>query len=134
MQNEYIGVFKKDERGSTIWNDLKALKTLIKELPAGKYHFKISKFKENRSIEQNYYYWKLLSIIANQIGYEKEEMHEIFKYKFLRRTRENEITGELYDYIKSTKKLKIPEFTEYINKIKRYVDIELQIKLPNTFE
>lgn len=134
MKNEYMGVFKKTNEGETIWKDKEGLKKLINDLPAGSYHFKISKYKTNRTIEQNAYYWKLLQIIADEIGYEKDEMHEIFKYKFLRRVKEDIKTGELFEYIKSTKKLKVPEFTEYIEKIKRYVNINLEIKLPNTFE
>ena len=40
----------------------------------------------NRSNEQNSLYWKWINIMSEETGFTKEEMHELIKYKFLKRT------------------------------------------------
>ncbi len=77
--------------------------------------------------------WKLIEIIAREIGYEVEEMHDIFKYKFLQKTFEDR-NGNLIKGIGSTRKLNVKDFTNYINKIKRFCAEELEIKLPESFD
>ena len=70
-----------------------------------------------RSDEQNKYYWGvIISILGDNFGYEKDEMHEILKKKF---------------GIKSTSDLKSPEFKEYINKIIVWAASDLGIALPD---
>lgn len=130
MKNEYIGVFKKDARNNIIWKDRHDFEKLLKDLPEGSYYFSISKYTGKRTIEQNRLYWKILAIVSDYTGYEKDELHEIFKYKFLKRSKQDENTGEIFEYIKTTTKLKIPEFSDYIDKVKRYCTTNLGCKLP----
>ena len=130
MKNEYIGVFKKDARNNIIWTDRHDFEKLLKDLPEGSYYFSISKYTGKRTIEQNRLYWKILAIVSDYTGYEKDELHEIFKYKFLKRSKQDENTGEIFEYIKTTTKLKIPEFSDYIDKVKRYCTINLGCKFP----
>jgi hypothetical protein len=59
---------------------------------------------KNRSTQQNRYYWMLVTIIANELGYSREEMHSIIGYKFLKREKVDEKTGEVFEYIESTTK------------------------------
>jgi len=132
MKNEYIGVFKKDARNNIIWKDRQDFEKLLKDLPEGSYYFSISKYTGKRTIEQNRLYWKILAIVSDYTGYEKDELHEIFKYKFLKRSKQDEQTGEIFEYIKTTTKLKVPEFSDYIDKVKRYCIINLGCKLPET--
>ena len=131
--SDYIGFFKIDERGTTVWKNIDEVKKYIKDLPTGKYIVKISEYTEKRSINQNKFYWKLIEIISREIGYEVDEMHEVFKYKFLQKTLED-VNGNLIKGISSTKKLNTKEFSDYIKKIKMFVEQELSIKLPNSFE
>lgn len=130
--SDYIGFFKIDDRGTTIWKDLNQIKKYIHDLESGKYMIKISSYVEERSIDQNKYYWKLVEIIANELGYEKQEMHEVLKYKFLQKTIED-TNGNLVKGVKSTSTLNIREFTEYINNIKFFIEQELSINLPQSF-
>lgn len=131
--SDYIGFFKIDERGTTVWKNIDEVKKYIKDLPTGKYIVKISEYTEKRSINQNKFYWKLIEIIAREIGYEVDEMHEVFKFKFLQKTLED-VNGNLIKGISSTKKLNTKEFSDYIKKIKMFAEQELSIKLPNSFE
>lgn len=132
-KEDYIGFFKVDERQTLIWKNLEDVKKFMKSLPTGKYMIKISEYVDTRSIDQNRYYWKLLEIIGNEIGYEPEEMHEVYKFKFLRKTFEDK-NGNLVKGVMSTTKLNIEEFKEYIEKIKRHVRLSLQITIPETFD
>ena len=88
---------------------------------------------KKRSLPQNSYYWKLLEIIGEDIGYESEDMHEIFKHKFLKKEKEVMIKGKPFTFEKtiSTTKLTTAQFTEYIEKIKRFCAVELAMYLPD---
>lgn len=130
---DYIGFFKVDERGTTLWKNKKQLEDFISNLPVGKYFIKISPHFEKRSIAQNKFYWKLIEIIANEIGYEVEEMHDVFKYKFLQKTFEDN-NGNLVRGIGSTRKLNVTEFKKYIDKIINYSEQELEINLPKNIK
>ena len=131
-KKDYLGFFRVDERGTTIWKNLDQLKKFMSELPSNEYMIKISVFKEDRSIDQNRYYWKLLEIIANEIGYEPEEMHEVYKFKFLKKTIQD-TNGNLIKGVGSTRKLKVNEFTDYLNNIKKHAS-ELNITIPESFK
>ena len=41
--------------------------------------------KDIRTNSQNRLWWKWMEIISSEIGYEKQEIHDILKYKFLLR-------------------------------------------------
>ena len=131
-KQDYIGFFKVDERGTLVWKNLGQVKKFMSGLPHGRYIIKISEYKENRSIDQNKFYWKLLEIISAEIGYEPDELHEFYKYKFLQKNFEDR-NGNLVKGLASTTKLNVDEFNEYIEKIKRHAS-SLKITLPKTFE
>lgn len=57
---------------------------VIENLPFEPVHEVIVReFKKDRSAEQNSLYWKWLTIIGNELGESKEELHERYKDKFL---------------------------------------------------
>lgn len=89
----------------------------------------IRKHKSKRSNEQNRFYWKIVvGILADEFGYEPDEMHCVLREKFLR------IHDDKHpDFViaKSTTKLSTVEFIEYIEKIQRWASIEYQIYIPN---
>jgi 16S rRNA U1498 N3-methylase RsmE len=84
----------------------------------------VEKKKRHRTIKQNAYYWTCLSIIGNELGYTKEEIHTTFKAMYL-----VDRTGKI-PIVRSTTSLTTAEFTEYFDKIIRKV-AELGITLPN---
>lgn len=91
---------------------------------------KIQKLRSKRSEQQNSYWWVLVTLLANELGYEKDEMHEVLKFKFLKREKVIEQTGEIMYYSISTTKLSVTEFIELIDKLIRWAAIELSIVLP----
>lgn len=86
--------------------------------------------KHTRTSSQNKYYWKaIVGLVGDTLGYDKDEMHEIFSSKFLKRT--IEINGERMIIIKSTTSLSTEEMSEYIEKCKRFASVELGIIIPD---
>lgn len=100
-------------KGKTIRPD--DAKETFASLTDGFYMVTIKKWTK-RSLEQNAYYWKLLTIIWNDLGYETEELHEVFKNMFLKKTHVSETFGEI-QVVWSTTKLTVGWFIEYVEKI-----------------
>lgn len=71
--------------------------------------------KLNRSLEQNERLWELYTSIGSHLGIEKDKIHELMGYKFLRY--QTEIAGMPVELIKSTTKLTTSEMTEYQQQI-----------------
>jgi hypothetical protein len=71
----------------------------------------IQEFRSKRSDVQNDRLWKLYTSIGNHLGIEKDKIHELMGYKFLRY--QSEIAGMPVELIKSTTKLTTKEMAEY---------------------
>ena len=62
----------------------KRVMLIIECLPLEPLHeITIREYKKDRSLEQNALMWKWLTIIGNELGESKEEIHERYKDKFL---------------------------------------------------
>ena len=85
----------------------------------------IKKRRKFRSLNQNALYWKWLEIIGNDLGYDIEELHPTFKAMFLM---DRSLKVPL---IRSTSKLSTIEFGQYLNKIEKFCNQELNITLPS---
>jgi len=95
------------------------------------YEVTIKPYKRNRSLEQNSLMWKWYSIIANDLGYTTEEIHEEFMRKLLTPTIVKTPSGMVEVY--STKKLKVKEMTAYLEGIERTAT-EMGIALPRPYD
>ena len=95
------------------------------------YEVTIKPYKRNRSLEQNSLMWKWYSIIADDLGYTTEEIHEEFMRKLLIPITMQTPSGMVEVY--STKKLKVKEMTAYLEGIERTAT-EMGISLPRPYE
>ena len=86
----------------------------------------------NRTIQQNSLYWKWINIMSEETGFTKEEMHELIKYKFLKRTSINN-NGVEEVKLKSTTSLTVKEFTKLMDDVLYWSNNTLNINLP-TYE
>ncbi len=86
--------------------------------------------KSKRSVQQNRLWWLFIGIIAKEIGYTKEEMHEICKFKFLKREKVDEATGEVFPYLASTTTLNKSDFADMVNDLIRWAAETFSISLP----
>ncbi len=92
----------------------------------------IKKKTKARSLSQNALYWRwmneIASLVSDHTGYEKDEVHELFKKQFLE-PKEVEIGG-MGIYIYSTKNLTTKQMADYMDRIDRFCISELGIGLP----
>tara|TARA_Y100000356_G_C11079960_1_gene193494 strand:+ start:57 stop:446 length:390 start_codon:yes stop_codon:yes gene_type:complete len=105
----------------------------IKKLNNTSVIVEIKKNTVKRSGALNQYYWKVVvGILTDELGYTKEEMHEVLKSKFLYK---KELIGDEWIRVAiSTTKLTNKEFIDYIDKIKMFASQELSIYIPDPNE
>ena len=94
----------------------------------------VKKETRNRSTVQNAYYWFLLTMLEQDTGNDKDDLHEYFKEKWLRDTYKQisvfpDSIGDL-TYTKSTTKLSTLEMEDYLEKIRVFASRELGCFLP----
>jgi hypothetical protein len=93
----------------------------------------IKKDRRTRSLAENRYYWGIiLTYIADETGYSKEEAHQIFGRMFLRYDKQMP-DGTTEAFVRSTTSLNTMEMEEYLEKIRIFALSELgtYIPLPN---
>lgn len=101
------------------------LRNHLSKCKDGRYIMTIEKDHPTRSGQENKFYWGvILKIIGDELGYTPEECHAIFGERFL----SYEKNGR--QFVKTTTKLKTVEFEEYLEKIRRFAAMDLNIYLP----
>lgn len=95
----------------------------------GVYRVTIDKYKKDRTKAQNSLMWMWLGIISNDTGESPENLHEIFKLRFLG-TEKIQSMGYSIEIPKSTTKLTTQEFTDYLDKIEGLA-LSIDIRLPH---
>ena len=86
--------------------------------------------KSHRTIQQNRYFWACMDILGKEIGYSKDEMKELVCFKFLKRDRVIEKTGEVMQFILGTSGLNKEDFSELMENVLRWSAQDLGIILP----
>lgn len=76
----------------------------------------IEKKKNKRSLSQNAFYFLYLGVIENETGNTVDDLHELFKRKFLKPV-EKTIMGQQIRLPNSTTNLSKHEFSEYLDRI-----------------
>jgi len=75
----------------------------------------VRKYKRNRSLEQNNTYWDWVDTIGKELGYPKDDMHEVLMRQFLK-PHILEIDGKQIE-VYSTKRLNVREMSEYMERV-----------------
>lgn len=97
--------------------------------PSKKWAVTVKKYVKKRTNPQNNLYWKWLEIIGRETGYDKDDLHDALRDKFLDPV-EREVLGELRHFRQSTTKLTTQQMTEYMDNIYRFSTSDLGILLP----
>ncbi len=139
MAYEFPYFGKIDKSGKlTINNQKDFLKYLKQFVPINKdfteVEILVKKRKSKRSLEQNRLWWVYMTILANETGMMKDAMHEVCKYKFLKKETVIEATGEIMEYIGSTTQLNKSEFADMIAELQQWAAESLNIILPSPGE
>jgi hypothetical protein len=95
----------------------------------GVYEIEIKKYRKNRSNAQNRLMWMWLGIISDETGNSAEDLHSIFKMKFLGSERITAL-GTTFERPKSTTMLTTTQFSDYLDKIEGLAT-QCQIILPH---
>lgn len=111
--------------------------TLIKNL-RGKYQMELKRCKDQRSLNQNAYYWgvvlpRVAAGVQDAWGetLTSEDAHELCRRAFLTRTLVNRTTGEVMSKVpRSTASLDTAEFAEYLEQIIRFAADHLNTEIP----
>lgn len=102
----------------------------LKEFSGKRVEITIEKLKSTRSSRQNRLWWLYMTILSKEVGYTKDEMHEICKFKFLKREKVDEKTGEVFEYIGKSSKLTKSEFADMTTDLIRWASETFNIVLP----
>ena len=117
-------------KGKIVWDNKTTLVDYIRGIEDGtKVEVEITETPDVRTNKQNKLWWAWMQIIGNELGYSKNETHDILKYKFL--LREEIIEGETNQYIKSTATLTKTEFNKLTKDVYFWANDTLSINLPN---
>lgn len=122
-----------DERGLFPAQRFADLMECIQSFKGQKVRIEVEKYKAKRSDAQNRYFWALCTILSKELGYTKDEVCEILKFKFLRRSKLDETTGELFEYLGSTSALNKLEFADFTTEVIQWA-ATLNIILPQPGE
>ena len=91
--------------------------------------FTILENKDYRTNSQNKLWWKYMQIMSADLGFTKEEMHDLCKLKFLKRERYED--GIKVEYLKSTAQLTKKEFKKLVDEVIIWAAQTFSINLPN---
>ena len=91
--------------------------------------FTILENKNYRTNSQNKLWWKYMQIMSADLGFTKDEMHDLCKIKFLKRERFED--GIKVEYLKSTAQLTKKEFKKLVDDVIIWAAKTFSINLPN---
>ena len=109
---------------------------------SGEYSLDVRKKKDKRSVAFNRYYWGVvLKMIVEEVqgvddGIDKDRMHEIMKYTFLKEEYANPVTGEIVVSMKDTHDMPTEDFKRYVESVRgwAYSFLGIVIPLPDEVE
>lgn len=123
-------------KGKVQFQDLHLFNQDLANYEGKEAYITIKPYRKNRSDNQNRYYWGVvIKILADEFGFEPDEMHEVLKQKFLV-SEKLRIGKEEFVVTKPSHDRDTVEFEEYLSKIRTWasVDLGVAIPLPNDIE
>lgn len=118
------------QSGKISLDDRSQFVNYLNSLDGKRVQLTVEKVKHNRSLNQNSYYWGVvLKLIAGYTGAEPEEVHDALKMQFSQKR----FVGNLVAPA-STKRMDTIQFTDYIEKVRRWAAEELSVSIPDPQE
>lgn len=134
MTNEIQLFAKVSDTGTLEGISQRKLKADLKNHFAGRsVEILIHRKKKHRSVQQNRYYWLIVTMLSEHTGFTREELHQILKQRFLKTEKVHEDTGAIYEYTRSTTELTTIEYEDYLESVRRFAaeDFQMTLPLPN---
>lgn len=113
--------------------DPDSFKSLIVSLDGKEVELTLGKKKDSRTLAQNSYLWVINTLISNETGMETDEVHTYLKERFAPK-RKITVKGTETIIPKGTSQFTKEEFSDYIERIKRFAAIEMGIVIPDSCE
>ena len=110
------------ENGKLVLHERDSFHEYLKSF-SGKVEMLLYAWKAKRTDKQNRYYWAFLRMIGEETGYTEDELHELFKQKFLDK-RKIQVLGQEIEMYPSTTKLSRKEMADYITQIEIFSGIQ----------
>ena len=127
MKPEFTGIVK---QGKVRLDRPEAYLVHISKLEGYRVVQTLEKERNLRSLSQNRYYWGVvIEILAEEFGYEREEMHEALKMKFLRKHDDTKLPT-----VGSTARMNTAQFSDYIDRVMRWAATDYSIYIPEIGE
>lgn len=124
--------FGRVENGVLKLRNRKQLSEDLKQFEGKDVEITFERKRSKRSDNQNRYWWACMTILANDMGYRKDEMHEICKFMFLKTEKIDLTTGEVFQYLRSSTELTKSEFADMTsNLIQWAAEHGIILPLPN---
>ena len=118
-----------DTRGRLRWDDEAAFLRTCAGLANKPVEVTIRQARSKRSNRQNAYWWGVvIPLLSEHTGYDKDEMHEAIKYKFLRLDAEPDAHGLVR--MRGTSTLNTTEMTDLIEEVVTWAGAELGVVIP----
>lgn len=105
------------------------VRDLVRSKKDGYYNLKIEKWEDSRSLQQNRLYWQWLTIIGEELGYTKSEMHEVMLDQFAPKLTFRGLDGKPKQRKIRTSEMTIKQMHEYMDTLDRW-SAEMSIILP----
>lgn len=113
-------------------NDLKLspeLREYLLNLEGNEVDVTVEKHRNKRSLQQNsYYFGVVIKILSDELGYSRDEMHDVLKGKFLGELKK--VGKTVIHYSRSTTSLNTQEFEDYLQQIREWASAELNVFIP----
>jgi len=121
------------DKGRILYGDPVQYSRVLSALEGQEVSVSIKPRHKSRSNRQNRYYRGcVLEILSDWNGDIPDDWHEWLKMKFL--STEKEINGERFIYARSTTTLSTSEFEDYMQKIREWASVKLNLYIPKPNE
>lgn len=106
------------------------LKDAVRNLSDGYYAIVIKEWKSKRSLDQNALYWKWITIIGEELGYYKNEMHETFLDAYAPVQTIRDLEGKPKQKSVRSSQMTVKQMSDYMMQIEQFA-AENNIAIPH---
>lgn len=118
-------ILRKQEGRLTFSEELPYIFSLLTN---GTYTVTVKRTTEKRTVSQNALMWMWFTCIERMTGTPKQDVHDYYVKRFLRRT--VYYNGKAESVVGETKRLTTEQMTVFLNNVQAEAETELGIKLP----
>jgi len=126
-----LSYFGKVADGKLTIRDRRSFDTYLLQFEGKDVEILVKRKKAKRSLDQNRLWWVYMTILSQELGYTKDEIHEICKFKFLQKEIADEKSGEIFKYLGSTTTMNKLEFADLIFDLQKWSIETFNINLPS---